>query len=87
MAPDPLLTVWVLKTLFTTGFLIFNYPVPVLIYVICPRKMRPGMHQSTSAVHFSILPAGFGPNVILNVKCRAMHVAAEFHIQFHRFQL
>lgn len=33
------------------------------------------MHQSTSALRFPILPAGFGPNVVLNVKCKAKHVA------------
>lgn len=87
MALDLLSTVWFLKTLFTTVFLIFNYPLPTLIYVICPRKMRPCTHQSTSAVHFSIFPAGFGPNVTLNVKCGAVHVAGKFHIQFHWFQL
>lgn len=30
----------VLRTLFTTEFIIFNYPAPTLIHVICPRKMR-----------------------------------------------
>lgn len=33
------------------------------------------MHQSASAVHFSILPEGFGPNVVLNAKGKAAHVA------------
>lgn len=42
-----------------------------LICVICSRKMRACMHQSTCAVHFSILQAGFGPGVVLNVKCKS----------------
>lgn len=57
----------ILKMLFTSGVLLFNYPVPALIYVIC--KYNEVVYISKCFCCRVFLPAGVSSNVILNVTC------------------